>query len=96
MAKHKSIIHMPAAAPPPPAPRLAVQMLTVMGELMVVAACILGIVAGAGWMLDKGKVARPSAPPTTWACWVDRRYGEMCEPAARPFAPRRHFVHDFH
>jgi hypothetical protein len=102
MAKHKTNTHLPAppAAPPAAAPRLAVALLTVMGELVVVAACILGFVTATSWLLAGAELHSRSAPthrppPREFVCWVDRRYGEMCEPAGPP-PPRRHYARDIY
>jgi hypothetical protein len=101
MAKHKTVTHLPAppAAPPPAAPRLAVGLLTVMGDLVVVAACVLGFVTAASWLLAGAELRSRNVPahparPTEWVCWLDRRYGEMCEPANRPPTVRRHYARD--
>jgi hypothetical protein len=99
MSKHKTVTHIPAApplSPPAPAPRLAVQLLTVLGEFVVVAACILGIVTAIGWVLsgiDRSRVVRPApVPPREWVCWMDPR-GEACRTAERrPY--RRQYARD--
>jgi hypothetical protein len=103
MAKHKSFIHIPlppaapspppppAPAPPPaaPAPRLAVQVLTVAGDLIIIAACVLGFVTAGNWLIagvdpHSGTVRQsPSAPREVWHCWWDQRYGEICQPSYR-------------
>jgi hypothetical protein len=97
MAKHKSVTHLP----PPPAPaappaRLAVQLMTALGELVIVAAYILGIVTAVGWALAgldrRSRTVRPALPPTEYVCWHDRLYGEMCLPADRPPVVRRHYA----
>jgi hypothetical protein len=79
MSKHKTVTHVPAApAPSPPAaatpaPRLAVQLLTVLGELVVVVAAVLGIVTAVTWALagmDRTRIARqPQRPTAEWVCW---------------------------
>jgi hypothetical protein len=70
-----------------------------MGELVVVAAGIIGFVTIAGWLLAsadlRSRSARnPPLPQATWVCWVDRRFGEMCEPANRLPPVRRHYARD--
>jgi hypothetical protein len=89
MAKHKSSIHLP---PPPaaPAPRLAVQLLTAAGDLVIVAACVLGLVTGISWLIAGADLAggfarQPPAPREVWHCWWDWRYGgDICKPPYRP------------
>jgi hypothetical protein len=46
MAKLKNVSHLPAA--PAPAPRLAAQLVTAVGELLVVGLCVVGIVTVSG------------------------------------------------
>jgi hypothetical protein len=100
MAKHKSVAHFPAApATSSPAPRLAVQLFVTMGELIAVGLCILGAVTAAGWLIAGAEMRGKSTPthpprPTEWVCWIDRRYGEMCEPAYRSPPMRRHYARD--
>jgi hypothetical protein len=99
MSKHKTVTHVPAApAPSPPAPatpRLAAQLLTALGELVVVAAAVLGIVTAVSWALagmDRTRIARqPQQPAAEWVCWVDR-YGEICRPVDHRPGPRRYFA----
>jgi hypothetical protein len=100
MAKHKTITHLPPpAAPPPAAPRLAIQLLVLMGEVAVIGAAVLGFVTATSWLLAGAELRSRSAPahpprPTEWVCWLDRRYGEMCEPADRQPPVRRHYARD--
>jgi hypothetical protein len=100
MAKQKLVTHLPAS---PPAPRLAGQLVTAAGELIVVAAAILGIVVAVIWLRDgydlHSRIARHDRPPGQWLhCWRDRYGGELCRPEDRGppgYAPvRRHFVSD--
>jgi len=53
MPKHKTVTHLPA--PPPAAPLLAVQLFVALGELVIIAASILGLVTAVGWMLRQLK-----------------------------------------
>jgi hypothetical protein len=68
---------------------------------VVVAACVLGFVTAAGWMIagaDMRTIRATRQPPlqqATLVCWIDRRYGEMCMPADRPPPARRHFAGDY-
>jgi hypothetical protein len=89
VAKHKTVQHLPAPppAPPAPAPRLLAQLLTALGELIVVAIFGLGVFTAAMWLIAGWEMRSRPAPthpprPTEWVCWTDRRYGEVCEPAA--------------
>jgi hypothetical protein len=97
MAKHKSIkrTHLQASEPPPPsAPRLAAQLLVAMGELLVFAVCIVGIVTVATWILVGVEVRNRTAAQQQRGRRVvvlyDRRGGERCErePVYRPPARR--------
>jgi hypothetical protein len=55
-------------------------------------------VTACAWLLAGydaySRIARPDRPPRELVCWMDRRYGEMCEPVERwlPDGPRRHYV----
>jgi hypothetical protein len=99
MAKHKSSIHLP---PPPAAPasRLAVQLLTAAGELVIIAACVLGLVTAGSWLiagaeLHSRSARQPAVPREVWHCRWDRRYGgDICEPPYRLPPVRRYFMRD--
>jgi hypothetical protein len=106
MAKHKSSIYLPPSPPPPSPPppaasRLVVQLLTTAGELVIFAACVLGIVTAGSWMIAgadlRSRSARQLPPPPreVWHCWWDRRYGgNLCEPPYRLPPGRRYFMRD--
>ncbi len=75
------------------------QLLTIAGELVVVAACVLGFVTAGSWLIAGADLRSGSAQPPppasreVWyqeyprerqVCWWDRRYGgEICEPPYR-------------
>lgn len=75
------------------------QLLTIAGELVVVAACVLGFVTAGSWLIAGADLRSsfvqqlPPASREVWyqedpgrlqACWWDRRYGgEICEPPYR-------------
>jgi hypothetical protein len=69
-----------------------------MGELVMVAISVVGIVTIVGWVIagaemrNKGSPPRRS-PPTEYVCCLDLHYGKMCEPADRP-PVRRHYARD--
>jgi hypothetical protein len=91
MAKHKSVTHLPA----PSSPRLAGQLVTAFGELLVVALCVVGVVTVAAWVatgagLHIGR-ERPRSPHPELICFRDHRTGEWCQPVDRP-PVRRHYV----
>jgi hypothetical protein len=92
MAKYKTVTHLPAP-PAPPAPRLAVQLLVIMGEVAVIGAAILGFMTVGRWVLladtDMRREARQPRPPVERVCWRDR-HGEVCE--SRQQAPRRNYT----
>ncbi len=72
------------------------QLLTVLGELVVVATAVLGIVTAVTWALagmDRTRIARqPRRPAAEWVCWTDRR-GEVCRTEERrPY--RRQYARD--
>jgi hypothetical protein len=102
VAKHKTVTHLPSAPASASAPRLAAQLLTVAGELVIVAACVLGLVTAGRWLIAgadlRGRAARQ--PPlqqreiVLW-CHVDRRGYEWCErePVYRP-PVRRFYARD--
>jgi hypothetical protein len=96
MAKHrtKTVTHLPAA--PPPAPRLAAQLLVAMGELLAVGVCVVGIVTVAGWVIAGAEPRSKSVKPPSreiWRCWYDRRYGaEICQPPYRLPPSRRYWT----
>jgi hypothetical protein len=97
MAKHKSSIHLPP--PSAPAARLAVQLLTAAGEILIVAACVLGLVTAGSWLIAgadlRSRSARQPPAPQVWHCWWDRRYGgDICEPPYRLPPVRRYFLRD--
>jgi hypothetical protein len=93
VAKHKTVLHSPAA----PSPPLAVQIMTALTQLVMVAVFLIGVVTLGAWLfagLDVyAKMARPDRPPRELVCWMDRRYGKMCEAADRPPPVRRHYAH---
>jgi hypothetical protein len=97
VAKHKTVTHLPA---PPSSPRLAGQLVTAAGELLVIAAAILGIVVAVIWLRDgydlHNRMARHDRPPGQWLhCWRDRYGGELCRPDDRgPLGYRRHYARD--
>jgi hypothetical protein len=100
VAKHKTITHLPAA-PPPPAPRLVAQLLVAAGELLVLSVCVVGVVTVVGWIIawtDRRApgVQRPPLEQARLVCWIDRRYGEMCEPAYRSPPMPPHYARDFY
>jgi hypothetical protein len=70
-----------------------------MGDLIMVSVSVVRIVTVAGWLVAGAELRSRSVPthpprPTEWVCWLDRRYGEMCEPADRPPPVRRHYARD--
>src|SRR5262245_13781570 len=97
---HKIVNHLPAPVPPPPAsaapaPRLAVQLFVAIGELLTLAACVLGIVTAVCWLL---KPPRPPVDtsierrmPSPWTCGLDRHGVEWCRHDDRSPA-RRHYA----
>jgi hypothetical protein len=87
MARHKTVTHLPAQAPSQP--RLLSQLLSALGELVVVAVFLLGLVTAGAWLLAGydayARMARQltPAPPGQWVhCWRDSR-GEICRPEDR-------------
>jgi hypothetical protein len=102
VAKHKTVTHLPAATSPAPAsaPRLTAQLLTVAGELVIVAACVLGLITAGNWLITgydvRSRAARqppPMAAREVWHCWWDR-YGEICRPVDRGMQIRRYWARD--
>jgi hypothetical protein len=90
--KHKTVTHVPSA--PAASPRLLSQLLTALGELVVVAVFLLGMVTLGAWTLAGydvyARMARPDRPPGQWIhCWRDRYAGEICRPEDR--GPMRRF-----
>jgi hypothetical protein len=79
MAKHKTVTHLPA---PPSSPRLAAQLVTAAGELIVVGLAVVGIVVVFNWLMDSPDVRRRLAPRQRpdLICFNDRRTGEWCQP----------------
>jgi len=80
-------------------------VLAVAGDLVIIAACILGFVTAASWLiagadLHSKTVQQPAPaqqppPAQVWRCWWDRRYGgEICEPPYRLPPMRRYFMRD--
>jgi hypothetical protein len=106
MAKHKTVMHLPAAPlpSPPPAPRLFAQLLVAVSELLAVVVFAVGLFAVASWIMAgvdvRSRAARyepyqpAPAPRERLRCWRDYRYGEMCEPADRSPPVRRHYARD--
>jgi hypothetical protein len=87
------------APPPAPGPRLAAELLSAAGELVIVAACILGFVTAGSWLITgadlHSRTTRQPPPAQVWRCWWDRRYGrEICEPPYRQPPMRRYFMRD--
>jgi hypothetical protein len=64
MAKLKTVTH---ALPAPSTPRLAAQLFTAMGELVMIAVCIVGIVTVVDWVQAgtelKSRERLRSSPP---------------------------------
>jgi hypothetical protein len=95
MSKHKTVTHIPAA----PAPRLAGQLVTAAGELIVVAIAIIGLITVGAWTMagldHYSRMATPR-PPRILHCRVDRWGHEWCERVAPGDAPvvRRQLVSD--
>jgi hypothetical protein len=100
MAKLK-LKQLPVPPPPAPAPRLLVQVMTAMGELVIVGIGVVGVVVVVNWLLvgfevSTKPVRREAQPsPWVWHCWYDRRYGrEICEPPYRAPPARRFYARD--
>jgi hypothetical protein len=95
MAKQKTVTHLPAT----PTPRLAHQLVTAAGEMVILAACVLGFVTAASWLIAGYELRTRSTPtrpprPTEWVvCRLDRHFGEMCQ-TDRPPPVRRHYARD--
>jgi hypothetical protein len=80
MAKRKTVTHLPA--PRPAAPRLAAQVLTVAGEFVIVAACVLGLVTAGSWPVTgydmHGRAPRYTQQrEVTWRCWNFLSYNQF-------------------
>jgi hypothetical protein len=96
MSKHKAVVHLPAPTSAP-APRLAAQLVTAIGDIVAVGLCVIGAAMVVTWVIagmDPRVREHPRAPQwerAAMVCWIDRRYGEMCVPEDRP-PVRRHPV----
>jgi hypothetical protein len=67
-----------------------VQLISAAGELVIIAACVLGLVTAGSWLIAgaelRSRSAQPPSPPSreVWYWWWDRRYGgDICEPPYR-------------
>jgi hypothetical protein len=96
MAKQKTVTHLPA----PSTPRLAAQLFTAMGELVMIAVCVVGIVTIVGRVVAgaelKSRERLRSSPPRWEVCRFDRQFGEMCAPADPPPPVRWHYARELY
>jgi hypothetical protein len=103
MPRHKTTTVTNLPPPAPPAPRLFAQVMTAMGELVLVGIGIVGVVVIVNWLLIGFDVANrpvrhgtpPQQSPWVLRCWYDRAYRrEICDAPYRAPPARRFYARD--
>jgi hypothetical protein len=96
MAKHKSVTHLPAlpasATPAPAAAPLAVQLMTMLSQLVLVGVFLIGVVTLGAWLFAGFDVyarmaqreTQPRRQQPDLICFRDRQAVEWCRPVDRP------------